>query len=165
MLKDKGYGAVHVGKSHLGDNNDYLHNGTALLILRFRYHLNVMELPEQAGIPAISLEGTPSSVIFFHPSLPEIVDNKGPGFELMVGKQTIVRIKGHFWALSLPCKPLMANFAGLLRIGLIDMKRRRGDGLTSCGTTRLVCTKKTHVRPNIRRESKITFHYDDDRTG
>ncbi|MEI6860240.1 MAG: sulfatase-like hydrolase/transferase [Shewanella sp.] len=52
MLKDKGYSTVHVGKSHLGDRNKYLPTVHGFdEFYGFLYHLNVMEMPEQANFP------------------------------------------------------------------------------------------------------------------
>ncbi|ABV38594.1 sulfatase family protein [Shewanella sediminis HAW-EB3] len=52
MLKDKGYATVHVGKSHLGDNNDHLPTVHGFdEFYGFLYHLNVMEMHEQPEFP------------------------------------------------------------------------------------------------------------------
>ncbi|MCJ8304453.1 sulfatase-like hydrolase/transferase, partial [Shewanella sp.] len=52
MLKAKGYSTVHVGKSHLGDRNKFLPTVHGFdEFYGFLYHLNVMEMPEQANFP------------------------------------------------------------------------------------------------------------------
>ncbi|OEF25897.1 sulfatase-like hydrolase/transferase [Vibrio rumoiensis] len=52
MLKDKGYDTIAVGKSHIGDRNEFLLTRHGFdEFFGFLYHLNVMEMPEQPEFP------------------------------------------------------------------------------------------------------------------
>ncbi|CAM4205639.1 sulfatase-like hydrolase/transferase [Vibrio agarivorans] len=65
LLKQKGYATVHVGKSHLGDNNSHLPTVHGFdEYYGFLYHLNVMEMPEQPEFPKDpNFTGVPRNVI------------------------------------------------------------------------------------------------------
>jgi arylsulfatase len=65
LLKQKGYATVHVGKSHLGDNNSHLPTANGFdEYYGFLYHLNVMEMPEQPEFPTDpNFIGIPRNVI------------------------------------------------------------------------------------------------------
>lgn len=65
LLKQKGYATVHVGKSHLGDNNSHLPTVNGFdEYYGFLYHLNVMEMPEQPEFPTDpNFIGVPRNVI------------------------------------------------------------------------------------------------------
>ena len=90
LLKQKGYATVHVGKSHLGDNNSHLPTVNGFEeYYGFLYHLNVMEMPEQPEFPNDpNFIGIPRNVI--HSVAIDDYDNSvDPRFGV-VGKQKIV---------------------------------------------------------------------------
>lgn len=66
VLKEKGYATVHVGKSHLGDNNNHLPTVHGFEeFYGFLYHLNVMEMPEQPEFPKDpNFVGVPRNVLY-----------------------------------------------------------------------------------------------------
>ncbi len=89
LLKEKGYATVHVGKSHLGDNNSHLPTVHGFEeYYGFLYHLNVMEMPEQPEFPKDpNFVGIPRNVI--HSVATDKFDKtEDPRFGV-VGKQTI----------------------------------------------------------------------------
>lgn len=89
LLKQKGYATVHVGKSHLGDNNNHLPTVHGFdEYYGFLYHLNVMEMPEQPEFPNDpNFVGVPRNVI--HSTATTTFDeNVDPRFGV-VGKQEI----------------------------------------------------------------------------
>ncbi|MDD1780800.1 sulfatase-like hydrolase/transferase [Enterovibrio sp. ZSDZ35] len=89
LLKQKGYATVHVGKSHLGDNNSHLPTVHGFdEYYGFLYHLNVMEMPEQPEFPKDpNFVGIPRNVI--HSVAQEQHDDTvDPRFGV-VGKQQI----------------------------------------------------------------------------
>lgn len=89
LLKEKGYATVHVGKSHLGDNNSHLPTVNGFEeYYGFLYHLNVMEMPEQPEFPKDpNFIGIPRNVIHSVAS-EEFDDSVDPRFGV-VGKQKI----------------------------------------------------------------------------
>ncbi|RKF20468.1 arylsulfatase [Alginatibacterium sediminis] len=89
LLKLKGYATVHVGKSHLGDNNSHLPTAHGFdEYYGFLYHLNVMEMPEQPEFPKDpNFSGVPRNVL--HTVATETFDEtRDPRFGI-VGKQKI----------------------------------------------------------------------------
>ncbi|WP_394149367.1 sulfatase-like hydrolase/transferase [Vibrio maritimus] len=89
LLKQKGYATVHVGKSHLGDNNSHLPTVHGFdEYYGFLYHLNVMEMPEQPEFPKDpNFTGVPRNVL--HSVATDKFDkSEDPRFGV-VGKQKI----------------------------------------------------------------------------
>ncbi|WP_139262998.1 arylsulfatase [Flammeovirga pacifica] len=66
LLKDKGYSTGHFGKSHLGDRNEHLPTVHGFdEFYGFLYHLNMMDMPEQAEFPKDkNFVGRPRNVIY-----------------------------------------------------------------------------------------------------
>lgn len=89
LLKQKGYATVHVGKSHLGDNNSHLPTVNGFEeYYGFLYHLNVMEMPEQPEFPKDpNFIGIPRNVIH-SVATDEFDETVDPRFGV-VGKQTV----------------------------------------------------------------------------
>ncbi|GAM68028.1 arylsulfatase [Vibrio sp. JCM 19236] len=89
LLKEKGYATVHVGKSHLGDNNSHLPTVNGFdEYYGFLYHLNVMEMPEQPEFPKDpNFIGIPRNVIY-SVATDSYDDSVDPRFGV-VGKQKI----------------------------------------------------------------------------
>ncbi|MGF1718973.1 sulfatase-like hydrolase/transferase [Vibrio kyushuensis] len=89
LLKLKGYDTVHVGKSHLGDNNSHLPTVHGFdEYYGFLYHLNVMEMPEQPEFPKDpNFVGVPRNVIHSIATV-EFDETVDPRFGV-VGKQKV----------------------------------------------------------------------------
>lgn len=89
LLKEKGYATIHVGKSHLGDNNSHLPTVNGFEeYYGFLYHLNVMEMPEQPEFPEDpNFSGIPRNVIHAV-ATDKFDDTVDPRFGV-VGKQKI----------------------------------------------------------------------------
>jgi len=89
MLKDKGYATVHVGKSHLGDNNSHLPTVHGFdEFFGFLYHLNVMEQPEQPEFPKDPNFTGRARNVLYTTATDKVDKSVDPRFG-MVGKQTI----------------------------------------------------------------------------
>ena len=65
LLKSQGYATGQFGKSHVGDRNEFLPTVHGFdEFYGFLYHLNMMEMPEQAEFPSpSSFRGRPRNVI------------------------------------------------------------------------------------------------------
>lgn len=66
LLKAQGYSTAQFGKSHLGDRNEHLPTVHGFdEFFGFLYHLNMMEMPEQAEFPKDpSFVGRPRNVLY-----------------------------------------------------------------------------------------------------
>ncbi len=65
LLKARGYATAQFGKSHLGDRNEFLPTVHGFdEFYGFLYHLNMMEMPEQAEFPKdLNFIGRPRNVV------------------------------------------------------------------------------------------------------
>lgn len=65
LLKARGYATAQFGKSHVGDRNEHLPTVHGFdVFYGFLYHLNMMEMPDQAEFPKdLSFAGRPRNVI------------------------------------------------------------------------------------------------------
>ena len=89
LLKARGYATAQFGKSHLGDRNEFLPTVHGFdEFYGFLYHLNMMEMPEQAEFPKDpNFVGRPRNVIYSRAS-----EKDDPTLDARwgrVGKQTI----------------------------------------------------------------------------
>ncbi len=90
LLKDRGYATILLGKSHLGDRNEFLPTVHGFDEFKgFLYHLNMMEMPEQPGFPADpDFPGRPRNMI--HSRASDTDDPTEDPRWGRVGKQEIV---------------------------------------------------------------------------
>ena len=157
MLKDKGYATVHVGKSHLGDNNSHLPTVHGFdEFFGFLYHLNVMEMPEQPEFPTDpNFIGRPRNVLYSQSS-DTFDDSVDPRFGV-VGKQ-IVENKGELGAKRMQTvDEEFLNFA----IDWLDNHEAERDSqpyFMWYNPTRM--HQKTHVRSENQGASGTTLYYD-----
>lgn len=89
LLKAQGYATGQFGKSHLGDRNEFLPTVHGFdEFYGFLYHLNMMEMPEQAEFPhPLNFRGRPRNVIHSRAS-----DHSDPAVDPrwgVVGQQAI----------------------------------------------------------------------------
>lgn len=157
MLKDKGYATVHVGKSHLGDNNSHLPTVHGFdEFFGFLYHLNVMEMPEQPEFPVDpNFIGRPRNVL--HVTASDHHDlTVEPRFG-EVGKQVITD-KG-----ELGSKRMQTVDQEFLSFALDWLDKHETDQdeqpyFMWYNPTRM--HQKTHVQSENQGKSKTTLYYD-----
>jgi arylsulfatase len=157
MLKDKGYATVHVGKSHLGDNNSHLPTVHGFdEFFGFLYHLNVMEMPEQPEFPKDpNFRSRPRNVL--HTVATDTVDMKEDPRFGVVGKQTI-EDKGPLGAKRM--QTVDGEFLDFAMNWLDKHEAKNDDQPYFMWYNPTRMHQKTHVRPEYQGASQINTYYD-----
>ncbi|MDX2321955.1 MAG: sulfatase-like hydrolase/transferase [Moritella sp.] len=157
MLKDKGYATVHVGKSHLGDNNSHLPTVHGFdEFFGFLYHLNVMEQPEQPEFPKDpNFTGRARNVL--HTVATDKVDKSTDPRFGMVGKQTITD-KGTLGAERM--KTIDGEFLDFATNWLDKHEAQHDEQPYFMWYNPTRMHQKTHVREAYQGASQTTTYYD-----